>query len=109
MASILLTALTNSKTLAIGQGINVTEIAVDNTANNATTFLQCFNSATTTGITIGSTTPYASYPIAASQVGTFRFGQAGKHFSAGIVVAATTSATNSTAPGSNVTVQIDGF
>lgn len=63
----------------------------------ATTFVQFFNAATAGAVTIGSTTPTFSFGIAAGASANVEF-TAGIAFSSGIQVAATTTATGSTAP-----------
>jgi len=67
--------------------------------NAGTVYLQFFDAAVTTGITLGTTAPYYSLALAAgyNNLDSLMF----NHFH-GIVVAATTTPTGSTAPGSNV-------
>lgn len=63
----------------------------------ATTFIQFFNVATAGAVTIGSTTPTFVFALAAGASANVEFAN-GIAFSSGIQVAATTTATGSTAP-----------
>jgi hypothetical protein len=67
--------------------------------NAAQIYIQVFDSASPT---VGTTTPVLSIPIAAGGTGGFTLSLAGVQFANAITVAATTTATGSTAPGTTL-------
>lgn len=68
--------------------------------NAAIEYVQAFDSATTTGITLGTTAPKVFFPWSASGAQSLLAPANGIFFTNGIVIAATTTATGSTAPSS---------
>jgi hypothetical protein len=68
-----------------------------NSSTTAQAYLQVFDVATPGGVTLGTTPPVLSLPIAPGAVGGFALSQVGVQFANGIQVAATTTATGSTA------------
>ena len=71
--------------------------------NASVEWVQLFNAATA-NVTVGTTTPVASYPVAASGSTVVLINDIGIGFSAAISIATTTTATGGTAPGSALTV-----
>lgn len=72
--------------------------------NAAWTYIQIFN-ATTGNVTLGTTAPAGIVPLAPSLSGGFALSLVGDQYSTAISVAATTTATGSTAPGTAINCQ----
>ena len=68
--------------------------------NNSVAYVQIFDVATAGGVTLGTTTPKLSFSIPATNAAGFTLSVIGVKFSNGIQIAATTTATGSTAPNS---------
>jgi hypothetical protein len=68
--------------------------------NASVAYLQVFDAATTSAVTLGTTTPKLSFGFAATSGQTIPVGTMGIYFANGIQVAAATTATGSSAPGS---------
>lgn len=66
--------------------------------NTSVAFVQVFDAATAGSVTLGSTTPKYALPIPAGSNGGYALALVGLQFASGIQVAATTTATGSTAP-----------
>lgn len=92
--SALSTTVTGIKASAAGQ---LMMLQCGNT-NASEEYVQLFDVATTGGVTLGTTAPTLSVPIAATTTGGFTLSITGLQFANGIQVAATTTATGSTAP-----------
>ncbi len=91
---LILNGLTSTKT-AVKTTPGVLGILYCYNSNAAVAYVQVFN-ATLANVTVGSTTPTLSLPIAATSIGGFGFGGgSGFYFSTAISVAATTTATGS--------------
>jgi hypothetical protein len=80
----------------------ITDIAFNNLAN-ATAFIQFFDVAAVGSVTLGSTSPTASYAIPAGLSGVLQVNQT---YSNGIALAATTTATGSSALSSAINVGV---
>ena len=92
--TLLLAGLTSTKT-TVKAAPGIMGILYCYNSNAAVAYIQVFN-ATTANVTVGSTTPVLSLPIAATSIGGFGFGGgSGFYFSTAITVAATTTATGS--------------
>ena len=83
---------------------------IDNSANGANSYVQFFDLAAAS-VTIGTTTPYFSMLIPQGGgydlwIGGSQLGSDGIEFATGIAIAATTTATGSTAPGSGLVVNL---
>ena len=92
--SALSTTVTAIKSSAGGQLIM---LQCGNT-NTSEEYVQVFDVATAGGVTLGTTTPTLSIPVAASNTGGLAISTIGIQFANGIQVAATTTATGSSAP-----------
>ncbi len=93
--SALSTTVTAVKSSAAGQ---LGMIQCGNT-NASQGYVQIFDVATAGGVTLGTTVPNLSIPIAATNTGGYTLSLQGMQFANGIQVAATTTATGSTALG----------
>lgn len=80
----------------------ITDIAFNNLAN-ATAFIQFFDVAAVGSVTLGSTTPTASYAVPAGLSGIIQVNQT---YANGIALAATTTATGSSALSSAINVGV---
>lgn len=67
--------------------------------NNVVEFIQVFNVATAVGVTLGTTVPTMTFPIPPFGAAIGNASDGGIDFSAGIQIAATTTATGAVAPG----------
>lgn len=72
--------------------------------NGSAAYVQLFDVATTAGVTLGTTTPTLSFGLpASSYTEIVHVSTLGIHFANGLQIAATTTATGSTAPGTPLT------
>ncbi len=94
---LILNALTATKT-AVKTTPGVLGILYCYNPNTSVAYVQVYN-ALLANVTVGSTTPTVSFGVAASSIGGFGFGGgSGYYLSTAISVAATTTATGSSAP-----------
>lgn len=103
LSSYVNTAATNTVTNIKATAGKLYGISVDNTANNAKSYIQLFNLAAV-NVTLGTTAPFYSFVILASGVYDFAWGEPGITFSTAISFAITTTATGLTAAGSTCVV-----
>jgi hypothetical protein len=88
-----------TKTLIKGSQGQLGFAQCDNIGNAAATYIQIFNAASTGAVTLGSTLPTQVIPIPGLVTNGFVSNWIGLQYNTGIVVAATTTSTGSSAPG----------
>lgn len=98
------TALTNTVVSVKSSAAQIAGWALHN-PSAATTYLQFFNAATAGAVTLGSTTPTFVMALAAGASANL-IGACGIDFASGIQIAATTTATGSTAPATAMVVAV---
>jgi hypothetical protein len=87
------------KLVATGPRLLLTIHIHNNT--DAVAFVQVFDAAATTDVTLNTTVPTLSFGVAASGVANYEFSR-GANFPLGIVIASTTTATGATGASTNV-------
>lgn len=93
----LLAALTNTAVAIKASKSGVLGTIYCYNSNATAAFVQVFDVATASGVTVGTTAPVLSLGLAPASAGSVPIGTLGVHFANGIQIAATTTATGGTA------------
>lgn len=94
-------SLAGTATLLVGRKVTLTEVHGINTTG-AKAYVQLFDAALATDVTLGTTIPLRVLTVPASDSDTLTFPDEGLVFDLGVVAAATTTATGSTGASTHV-------
>ncbi len=103
-------SLNATAVLVNGAACAVQWLNIDNTMNTAKSFLQLYDAAATSDVTVGTTTPTYTLVIPGSGAYDTALGDRDRHvfdFKNGIVAAATTTITGNTNPGTAIMLNLD--
>ena len=99
-------ALLATPLLVLGSRVRIFSIHVEN-SNATKSYLQLYNAAAAADVTVGTTTPDKTLFVPPNGAMDFDWAQDTVKYGNGLVVAATTTADGSTAPGTGLLINLD--
>ena len=99
-------ALNASAQVLLGKAVNLMDGIIFNNVTGAASFVQFFDASSTANVILGTTLPYAIYPVSGGDNDSIRAGK-GLQFFRGITVASTTTTTGTAAASTNIQLVIE--